>query len=549
VLAFALGALLGLSPSALSVAASHPTAAGATVAFTAPLPPGADATALLDLLLQPGVAWSLDAWLSAAALPELAGASVASLAPAALALASAPAPPPAGSLAIGAVSVSSATATQPALVDPGAAVTLAAVVSSLGAPTLLWSQALGAPLNLTGLARGYAALTLPPGSLSPGGRYAFRLDAADASGAATAYVTLQAMELPAGGTIAVSPATGAALSTPFTLTTAGWTDGNVNAAGQSMQLPLAYAFWYTLARADGTAGLPVLLSGQSGPSVAGVLLPQGKVTLYAAARNSLGGAALLPAAEALQVEPLTFASGDQQSAFLANLTQSNANASGTQAAAVAAAAAAMLNAPGALNATAAAAARADLLAFVSSSIVDTAEGLQAAAGAVASLLANASEVSPSGAAFALAALSSISVSGALSSAAASSVGQGLSQLCASSLASGPGTGGVLTAAASVVDSLAAGLAALSVPGAPPTVISTAHIALSVESDVPSPGSRLFTSPLSIPGAASSFSLPSSLFSGAVSAGAPIASAFRALTFDPFVQTGCACPHQRLLVSL
>jgi hypothetical protein len=350
------------------------------------------------------------------------------------------------------------------------------------------------------------------------------------------------MALPAGGAIAVSPSSGAAISTPFTLSTVGWTDSNVDAAGQSMQLPLVYLFWYSLANADGSAGSPVLLSAQGGPVVAGVLLPQGNVTLYVAARNALGGTSLVPATEVLQVQPLTFASADEQSAFLTDLTQSHANASGAEAAALAAAAAAMLNAPGALNATAAAAARAGLLAFVSGSIVDTAEGLQAAAGAVASLLADPRQISPAGAQTALMALSSISSGVALSPAAATSVGQGLSQLCASSLASGSGIGGMLTAAASVVNAMAASLAALAVPGAPPTVINTPNIVMSVQSDVPTPGSRLFSAPLSVPGAASLFSLPVSLFSGvATGSGASVASAFITFPFDPFVQKGCAFP--------
>ena len=134
-------------------------------------------------------------------------------------------------------------------VNPGVVARVSAtVVSEADASglTLRWSatrtpDAGGAAQAVDVGAAGFAAstslatrfLALAPDALAAGYAYRFRLDASDANGAAAAFLTLRRNAPPAGGSLAVSPQTGTALSTVFTVTAAGWADDDA---------PLAYRF-------------------------------------------------------------------------------------------------------------------------------------------------------------------------------------------------------------------------------------------------------------------------------------------------------------------
>jgi hypothetical protein len=134
-------------------------------------------------------------------------------------------------------------------VNPGVVARVSAtVVSEADASSLrlLWSAtrtpdaggtAEAVNLNAAGFAASTSLTTrylaLAPDALAAGYAYRFRLDASDANGAAAAFLTLRRNTPPSGGAVAVSPASGTALSTVFTVTASGWVDGNA---------PLAYRF-------------------------------------------------------------------------------------------------------------------------------------------------------------------------------------------------------------------------------------------------------------------------------------------------------------------
>ena len=142
-------------------------------------------------------------------------------------------------------------------VNPGVVARISAtVVSEADASSLrlLWSAtrtpdaggtAEAVNLNAAGFAASTSLTTrylaLAPDALAAGYAYRFRLDALDANGAAAAFLTLRRNAPPSGGAVAVSPASGTALSTVFTVTAAGWVDDNA---------PLAYRF---TARVVGTS--------------------------------------------------------------------------------------------------------------------------------------------------------------------------------------------------------------------------------------------------------------------------------------------------------
>ena len=441
-------------------------------------------------------------------------------------------------------------------VNPSAALTLSAtVISSAPAASLrlVWSQSSGPPLALTdssvvGTALDTSTLGLLPGALQPGASYVFTIRATDANGQASRDVRVDTLAVPTGGVLNVSSPTGYALNTSFTLVTSNWTDGNVNATG----LPLQYLFSYTVTGAAGVDSTPVLLSAYSGaPTLSGVLLPAGNVTLRVVAQNALGAVCLAPATAQVSVQTQVFTSPAAQASFLTTLiaTSAAANVSASTSVALVTSAAVMLNDPdSALNAnvTAAASVREQLLRAIS---VDTAAAaatpaaIEAVASAVAQLVTNASQVSPGGADAALALLSSVSTAGTdgrqvpISNATSYAVANGLSSIVGAALATSSAVNtSVLARVLDVVNQQAASqLAQLTVPGAPPVEVSSPAIQTRVQLDVPGAASRLFSAPLTAPGSASAFApLPADIFAGAsgnLSAG--VRTQFASLAFDPY----------------
>jgi hypothetical protein len=140
-------------------------------------------------------------------------------------------------------------------VDPSGRVTLSADVTSAAPRTLAlaWSVFSLPPLDLRDASKVGTPLDTPtlgllPGALQPGVTYTFMLSARDANGAAEASADVSVMAVPTGGALAASALTGTALETRFTLTTAGWTDGNADSDGNGVGdgYPLQYAFSYSV---------------------------------------------------------------------------------------------------------------------------------------------------------------------------------------------------------------------------------------------------------------------------------------------------------------
>jgi uncharacterized protein (UPF0147 family) len=440
--------------------------------------------------------------------------------------------------------------------NPAAQTTLSAAVTSVAPPaslTLRWSVVPASALNLSDTTRvgtplNSAMLGLLPGALAPGVTYTFRLSVSDAFGNATASATVATMSVPTGGTLAASVANGTELATPFTFTTANWTDANT---------PLQYSFSFTTgALADVSTTL--LADFSNSTSVSGVLLPAGTVVVEVLARNSLGGVSVLPATVTVVVAKQVFASAAAQSTFISTLISNTAGplsaADATATVALVSSIASLLNDPTSLlskNATTAAETRANLLNLIDSAVAlaTTPEALASAADAVNTLVSNASQTSASGAATALSVLESISSGGAgsaiaISPAASAGVAAGLSSIATAALSpASPVSPAVLQTVANVVTSLAANLLlALTTPGAAPVTVNSTLIQISVALDTAGPGSRLFSAPLSAPGSKSFFApLPTNIFAGAsgvrrrLLADAGVRTQFSSLAFDPHTQ--------------
>jgi hypothetical protein len=428
------------------------------------------------------------------------------------------------------------------LVNPSTQLILSSAVISYAADSLRlqWSVVSApAPLTLTAdMAPASSVLGLPAGTLQPGGAYVFQLVAVDTNGQASATVSLTVMGVPVGGTLTVSPTNGTQLSTPFALSTAGWSDSNAAGAG----LPLTYMFRYVMA---GAAGELVVLSDYSAASnVSNVLLPAGLVQMQVLARNVLGGVAMVPAVANVSVAAQVFANATAQADFLTVLTEKAANLTGAASLALVTGAAAMLNDPSSpLNGdpVAAAQARASLLAAVAFAAANasTPVELQCVAVAVRLLVNNTAQVNAAGASAALGVLQFVAGANAngsgvrLTPEVGAAVTASLSSIVTAVLAPASGINNTLLLQVSnILDSLASSqLSDITTPGAPPVEVSSHAIQMRVSLDAVGASSRLFTQPLTAAGSASSFEpMPVGLFGNSTAA---VRTQFVSLTFDPF----------------
>ena len=463
-----------------------------------------------------------------------------------------------------------------ALLDPGAAITLAAAVSSsAGGLTLRWSQLAGPAVNLSdpgvvGTPPDSPVLGFLPGALTPASSYSFQLSAADAGGRASLRASLRTLALPANGTLSATPVSGIlALSTPLALSTAGWVDANPNGSCAANCAPLSYAFAYVL---QGGAGLPdgdpVWLS-DFGPSatLAGVLLPPGNVTLQAYARNVLGGTSAVPAPASVAVRDLTLSTAlieallPADPAVLAALPTVALAARVVAVSAVLAdpAQAASLAGGGAApSSRAAQAAAAAARAYLAGVIADVAASRPASplavenlALAVAELVSVSGQINAACSTAALAALRTLSSVADLTPLAAATVLDALSGLAAASI-DALGDDGQLSAApeavlalqqqiATVADELAATLldALMSTPGGTPLTLSTPLIQMYLAAEDPDAaggGGRLFDAPITAPGSLSAVTLPDGALDGLDVAGG-VRVFFVSFAFDPHVLDG------------
>ena len=287
--ASAMANILGVAPSVVQLTGVADTAAasrrsalqagGVAVAFSV----SAASPSMASVLVESLSSLSLDAFVStlqSSGLDALTGVMLS--APVLVVQTGAGAPPSVGAIAAAPANTS--------FVSPSEMLILSAAVGSsaaAGSLRLQWSVASGPALSLTAdMAPTSRALALPAGALQPGGHYVFLLTAVDAYGRSSARIVINVMALPAGGALAVSPPSGTQLSTPFTLSTSGWSDANAGGAG----LPLTYLFRYE------TAGAPNILSDwNTTASLASVLLPAGTIQVQVLARNALGGVSAAPA--------------------------------------------------------------------------------------------------------------------------------------------------------------------------------------------------------------------------------------------------------------
>ena len=182
--------------------------------------------------------------------------------------------------------------------------------------------------------------------------------------------------------------------------------------------------------------------------------------------------------------------------------------------------------------------------LVSSAIDFTAVGdaeLTTLAKSVSGLVGNPAQISAAGATTALSLLTQISSSNTgkstpLSVGTGSAVALGLSSIvsAAASASNTAVTSSTLPGVFGVVNTLSTGLVTGVAADAPPVTILSKAIQMRVQVDVPSAGSRLFSTPLTAPGSASTFDpLPANMFAG-VNTSAGVRTQFFSLTFDPFL---------------
>jgi hypothetical protein len=469
------------------------------------------------------------------------------------------------------------------LVNPGDTISLAADVTSVSPATLTlrWSQLSGPALRLMDSAVVATPLTsrvlsLQPNALASGATYVFQLAAADAGGRATARALVTTLALP----VPTLPGNGSltaywegsnitALTTPLTLGTSAalWNDANPNATCAVNCLALQFAFAYTLAGDAGALGDIVWLSDfADSPTLTGVLLPPGSLTLQVYARNALGGVSVVPATLDVTAENVTLSDALVESLLPRNATDSLPVTLVTaRVFAVAAilsdpeAAAELLGGGGVGRSPAANVAAAETRGYLMNVLGDVANStvtplanqtpaaVENLAVAVASLVVVAEQVNAACAEAAIGVLTRVSELSSLTPTAVGAVGNGLSALVDASFAALGGGGQLAGTAASVLalqqqvaavadvltESLLNNLANSTVPGGATITMSSPAIQLYVALDVPVPGAenRLFSQPLTAPGSSSSFSLPSSMFGG--DATEPVRTTFSSFTFDPY----------------
>ena len=138
-------------------------------------------------------------------------------------------------------------------------------------------------------------LVVRAGVLDAGARYTFQIAATDSIGqVGTANLTLTANRPPFGGSLAVTPRTGQALSTSFLLASGGFVDPDDT-------LPLTYAFFYR----SSSLGVQVEI-GDGDTQTANSTLPPGdgdNLTLSVLVTDQLGGPATASVDVAVSVAP------------------------------------------------------------------------------------------------------------------------------------------------------------------------------------------------------------------------------------------------------
>jgi hypothetical protein len=404
----------------------------------------------------------------------------------------------------------------------------------------------------------FSSFVLLPNALAGARVYTFRLTAVSTSAltGATAssfseIVIPTTASFPVPGALAVTwqggpGAPGVALSTRFTLNATGWS------VSDAADAPLQYSFGYLPAGAAADPGNVVLLTPFRPTAAASVPLPGGALTLLVFAQSARGATVdfvtALSVATSVTVAPSSAGSaGSATEALLAAPVVAEALA----AAAAGQADDALQLASGLaaeFNAAPSAAAprlefREALLTAVSAAAAGappSASQLQLTAGALAALTNAPSELSAGARTLAVDALTTVATSGtAVNRPTADAVLFSLSNVSVSSVgaivaAANNASAGltVLRSVLSAVGGLATSLQAqLSVPGEAPVALSAPNISASVALDLTAPGTRLFTSSTTAPGAgAASFG---ALPDGALPPGLPaVNTAFHFMTFDP-----------------
>jgi hypothetical protein len=404
----------------------------------------------------------------------------------------------------------------------------------------------------------FASFVLLPNALAGGSVYTFRLTAVstsaltgNTSSSFSEIVVPTTASFPQPGSLSVTwpggPGTpGVALSTRFTLTAAGWSAADV------ADLPLQFSFGYLPAGAAPDAQNVVLLTPFRPSATASAPLPGGALTLLAFAQSARGAtvdfATALRVAATVTVAPAP--SGTAGSAaealfavpLVAEALAAAAAGQADDALQLASGLAAEFNA-----APSAAAPRLEwreqLLAAVTTAAAGappTPSQLQLTAGALAALTKTPSELSSGARALAITALTSVATSGAsVSVPTAASVLFSLSNVSVSSVdailaASSNASAGLsaLRGVLGAVGGLSASLQAqLTVPGEAPVSLSAPNISAQVALDLTAPGTRLFASNTSAPGAGAAAFGP--LPAGALPPGlTAVNTAFHFMSFDP-----------------
>lgn len=325
--------------------------------------------------------------------------------------------------------------------NPTDLVRLSATVSS-SAPASLstsWAQLSGPSVGdlaspaVTATGNAGSSLVIRPGVLQGGSTYSFALTATDGSGSSTAAFTVAVNAPPSGGKMAVTPASGTAMSTVFTVGVSGWTG-----AAQ----PLLYQLSYVPPDSPGAA--PVVLSPFSPAPTMRVQLPGGAsaVQLLLSVQDARGAVAQSAASAFVTVAWPSLPTPDQAVAFAAGATAAATSAleTGDVAGAINAArtAAASFNAaasgaaPDADSNAAAATpaavaartqARVDLINLMAAAVTlgrPTSDSLVSAASAVAALAKQPSELPAEAQQAVMAALAPVAGAGAVLTPAAAS---------------------------------------------------------------------------------------------------------------------------------
>jgi len=400
-------------------------------------------------------------------------------------------------------------------------------------------------LNLTA-----PVLAVPAGMLEPGRSYTVQLGVSGNGVASTSPpLRLDVLLLPAGGSLALqTPPQGAAeLSSPVTLRTSGWTDGN---AGWGA---LAYAFAYLLT----PNSEPITLCDFTSNTSLVTLLPAGDLTLIVVARDGFGVLSL-PVVATLSVEMISSADPAGLAAAAADLV-GNASAGVAAGSAVAAAAtvqalATVVSRLGGATPPPSVPLDAALVGLLHSLGValagsqgapPSAAAAGAAASAASALLSALQRPSIPVANSTLSVLAlAASAEHPLSAAGAQALADGLSSVAASASNSSQPLHLLFPSFASAVDGLTTNLARGVLPpfpaGGPAATVSSAALQITVSFDSLHPWSRLFHDSFGAVGAGASFApLPARAFESAIAAaaagGAGISSVlteFRSLSYDP-----------------